>query len=305
MYRRYTIDEIKNKVIETLGSHGEGMSSMELADALHVNRMTITKYLNILSAIGLIKKKKIGSINVWTRESGVDDIEFPLNYIHIQQKFLTALLGYNKREASKILLNIIYSESEILKVLKEIIIPSLNTINEIYNRGRLGKTELIYLKNLLFDLLIVIEIYYKNIEHNKNIHNIFIAGNEDQILYSKILSLVSEVSNCDTIYLGNIGQHIDPFFDIDLQRYITKFWSHKKGTKIIFLCCSDESSLKFLFSTADYIKRKMTEIIKIVLFVNPEILNLTKDLKFDFIASDPTSLIRWLEELIKQIRTKF
>ena len=161
------------------------------------------------------------------------------------------------------------------------------------------------MNNLLFDLLIVIEIYYKNIEHNKNIHNIFIAGNEDQILYSKILSLASEVSNCDTIYLGNIGQHIDPFFDIDLQRYITKFWSHKKGTKIIFLCCSDESSLKFLFSTADYIKRKMTEIIKIVLFVNPEILNLTKDLKFDFIASDLTSLIRWLEELIKQIRTKF
>jgi hypothetical protein len=49
----------------------------------------------------------------------------------------------------------------------------------------------------------------------------------------------------------------------------------------------------------------MTEIIKIVLFVNPEILNLTKDLKFDFIASDLTSLIIWLEELIKQNRMKF
>jgi hypothetical protein len=266
--------------------------------------MTITKYLNILSAIGLIKKKKIGSINIWTRESGVDDVEFPLNYIHMQQKFLTALLGYNKRECSKILLNIIYSDTEILKIFKEIIIPSSNTINELYNRGRLGKTELIYLNSLLFDLLTVIEIHYKPIEYHKNIHNIFIAGNEDQILYSKILSLVSEVSNCDTIYLGNIGQHIDPFFDIDLQRHITKFWLHKKGTKIIFLFCSDESSLKFLFSTADYIKRKMTEIIKIVIFINPEMLNLIKDLKFDFIASDLNLLIIWLEELIKQIRTK-
>ena len=304
LYRRYTIDEIKNKVIETLANQEEGMSSIELADAIHVNRMTITKYLNILSAIGLIKKKKIGSINIWTRESGVDDIEFPLNYIHIQQKFLTALLGYNKRECSKILLNIIYSDTEILKIFKEIMIPSLNTINGLYNRGRLGKTELIYLNSLLFDLLTVIEIHYKPIEYNKNIHNIFIAGNEDQILYSKMLSLVSEVSNCETIYLGNIGQHIDPFFDIDLQRHITKVWLHKKGTKIIFLFCSDESSLKFLFSTADYIKRKMTEIIKIVLFINPEILNLTKDLKFDFIASDLNILIIWLEELIKQIRSK-
>jgi predicted transcriptional regulator len=74
LYRRYTIDEIKNKVVETLRNHEEGMSSIELADAIHVNRMTITKYLNILSAIGLIKRKKIGSINIWTIEPGVEDI---------------------------------------------------------------------------------------------------------------------------------------------------------------------------------------------------------------------------------------
>ena len=48
----------------------------------------------------------------------------------------------------------------------------------------------------------------------------------------------------------------------------------------------------------------MTEIIKIVIFINPEMLNLIKDLKFDFIASDLNLLIIWLEELIKQIRTK-
>jgi len=304
LYRRYTFDEIKNKVVEILRNHEEGMSSIELADAIHVNRMTITKYLNILSAIGLIKRKKIGSINIWTIESGVEDIEFPLDYLHLQQRFITSLVGYNKRELSKILLNIIYSDTEVLKILKEIIIPSSNTIKGLYDRGRLGKTELIYLYNLLYDLVILIEIYHKNTEHNKNIHNIFIAGNQDQILNSKILSVASEVSNCDTIYIGNIEQHIDPFFDIDLQRYITKFWLHKKGTKVIFLCCSEESSLRFLFTAVDYIKRKMTENIKIVLFVNSEILDLAKDLKFDFITSDLNSLIIWLEELIKQIKNR-
>ena len=60
MYRRYTIDEIKHKVIETLKKNDAGMSSAELADAIHVNRMTITKYLNILAVIGLIKRKRIG-----------------------------------------------------------------------------------------------------------------------------------------------------------------------------------------------------------------------------------------------------
>jgi len=302
LYRRYTIDEIKNKVIEILRNHEEGMSSIELADAIHVNRMTITKYLNILSTIGLIKRKKIGSINIWTIESGVEDIEFPLNYLHLQQKFITSLMGYNKRELSKTLLNIIYSDTEVLKILKEIIIPSSNTVKGLYDRGRLGKTELIYLYNLLFDLLILIEIHHKNTEYNKNIHNIFIAGNQDQILNSKIVAVASEISNCDTVYIGNIDQYIDPFFDIDLQRHITKFWQYKKGIKVIFLFCTEEGSLRFLFTAADYIKRKMTENIKIVLFVNSEILNLTKDLKFDFITSDLSSLIIWLEEFVKQTK---
>lgn len=300
MYKRYTIDEIKNKVIETLRNHEEGMSSIELADAIHVNRMTITKYLNILSVIGLIKRKKIGSINIWTIESGVAEIEFPLNYLHLQQKFITSLIEYNKRELSKILLNVIYSDTEVLKILKEIIIPSSNTIKGLYDRGRFSKTELIYLYNILYDLIILIEIYHKKSENNKNIHNIFIAGNQDQILNSKILSVASEVSNCDTTYIGNIEQHIDPFFDIDLQRHITKVWLHKKGTKVIFLCCSEEGSLRFLFTAADYIKRKMTENIKIVLFINSELLDLAKDLNFDFITSDLNSLIIWLEELIRQ-----
>ena len=44
----------------------------------------------------------------------------------------------------------------------------------------------------------------------------------------------------------------------------------------------------------------MTENIKIVLFANSEILDLAKDLKFDFITSDLNSIIIWLEELIKQ-----
>jgi Mn-dependent DtxR family transcriptional regulator len=164
LYRRYTIDEIKNKVIETLKNHEEGMSSIELADAVHVNRMTITKYLNILSAIGLIKRKKIGSINIWTIEAGVANIEFPLNYLHLQQKFITSLVGYNKKELSKVLLNIIYSDTDVLKILKEIIIPSSNTIKGLYDRGRLGKTELIYLYNLLYDLVILVEIYHKSTE---------------------------------------------------------------------------------------------------------------------------------------------
>ncbi|HLN35275.1 MAG TPA: winged helix-turn-helix transcriptional regulator [Nitrososphaeraceae archaeon] len=299
LYRRYTIDEIKHKVIETLKKNDAGMSSVELADAIHVNRMTITKYLNILAVIGLIKRKKIGSVNIWTLEPGVMELELPLNYLQIQQNFITALLGNNKNETGKILLSTIYSDRDIIRIIKEIFIPSFNTLNEIYNRGRLGETELISLNNQLFDLMILLSQHHHRETANYDVYNIFIAGNEDQTHNSKIASIASEIIGFHTIYVGNIEMHIDPFFDIDIQRYITKLWDRKKGLKNIFIFSSEETSLRFLFTTAKFLKNKLTEEIKIILFVKREILSIAKDLNPDYVTSDINSLIAWQENLKK------
>jgi response regulator of citrate/malate metabolism len=49
MYRRYTLEEIKRKIIEVLQSAGgTGLSGVELADRVGINRMTITKYLDVM-----------------------------------------------------------------------------------------------------------------------------------------------------------------------------------------------------------------------------------------------------------------
>ena len=301
MYKRYTVEEIKRKVIETLQNNdGAGMSSIELANAIHINRMTITKYLNVLATIGLIKRKKIGSVNIWTLESGVADLEFPLNYLQIQQNFINTIFENNRKDTSRLLLSIIYSESESIKIIKEVIVPTLNTINELYNRGKLGKTELISLNNRLFDLVILLEMYHNRIRVHSNINNIFIAGNEDKVYTAKIASVASEIMGCDTLYIGNIEQHIDPFFDIDLQRYVTRSWNYKKGIKIIHIHCSDESSLKFLFTTAEYLKRNLTDNIQITLFVNQDLMEQAKSLNPDFITSDITSMITWIEGLSQE-----
>jgi predicted transcriptional regulator len=59
------VEEIKRKIIYNLQMNDTGLSGVELADKTGINRMTITKYLNILSTIGLIRKKKLGSVNMW------------------------------------------------------------------------------------------------------------------------------------------------------------------------------------------------------------------------------------------------
>ncbi|MGA7043487.1 MAG: HTH domain-containing protein, partial [Nitrososphaeraceae archaeon] len=123
MYRRYTLEEVKRKIIYVLQNNATGLSGVELADKTGINRMTITKYLNILSTMGLIKKKKIGSVNVWYLETGVIDFEFPINFLEIQQRFLNAVLIGDENQGRRIITTVINSSADELKILTDVILP--------------------------------------------------------------------------------------------------------------------------------------------------------------------------------------
>src|SRR5919202_3380685 len=117
MYRRYIFDEIKRKIIDVLhNASGTGLSGVELADKIGINRMTMTKYLDVMHAMGLLKMKRIGNVNVWFVEMGVGDIEFPINYIQVQQKLIKAILAGEEDQARRILVNVLNSDVDQVRV---------------------------------------------------------------------------------------------------------------------------------------------------------------------------------------------
>lgn len=59
LYRRYTIDEISRKVYSELSENYSGLSGVELAVRTKINRMTMAKYLDLMLAKGLVRKKKL------------------------------------------------------------------------------------------------------------------------------------------------------------------------------------------------------------------------------------------------------
>ena len=178
MYRRYTLGEVKRKIIYVLQNNATGLSGVELADKTGINRMTITKYLNILSTMGLIKKK-IGSVNVWYLETGVIDFEFPINFLEIQQRFLNAVLIGDENQGRRIITTVINSSADELKILTDVILPTVNTLNELYNRGRLGKTEKISLLNMILELIDLIKFNLQPMEIKPNAYAIVVAGSEE------------------------------------------------------------------------------------------------------------------------------
>lgn len=295
MYRRYTLDEVKRKIINSLQDNATGLSGVELASTTGINRMTLTKYLNILVTMRLIKKKRVGSINVWFVEPGMVEYEFPLNYLEVQQKFMNAIMLGDGNQARNILVSVINSNIELLKILTDIVVPTVNTVNELYNRGRLGKTERIHLLNLILELIDLLKFTIQTGNIRRSASCFFVAASEDRIYHAKIGALALQILGFRTLYIGNVEQHIDPFFDIDFQRYIVKLWDNNKGLLIICIYSSEEGSLRFLYSASGAIKAKLKAEVRIVLFTKPELRNTMESLGADYVVNDLTSLIDWVE----------
>ena len=302
MYRRYTLDEVKRKIINVLQINKTGLSGIELADKTGINRMTITKYLNVLSTIGLIKKKKLGSVNVWFLEAGAIDFEFPVNYLEVQQKFMNSIMLGDENQLRQIILNVINSDIEPIKILTQVILPTLNTLNDLYSRGRLGKTEQISLLNMILELVDLMKFNVQPIEMKSNAFAIIVAGSEDRIYYAKIGAVSLQILGWNSLYIGNVEQHIDPFFDIDFQRYIMQVWNNKKGLMIICIYASEESSLRFLNAATKSIKAKLKGQVSIVLLVTPDLQLVSEAMDSDYRAKDLQSLIEWTESEYKKLK---
>src|ERR671914_2149502 len=295
MYRRYTLDEIKHKIIDVLQSAGgTGLSGVELAERIGINRMTITKYLDVMHAMGLLKKKKIGNVNIWFVQIGVEDIEFPINYIQVQQKLISSILAGDEDHARRILLSVMNSSVDQVRVLADVIVPAINTIGELYSRGRLNKTERVFLLNLMMELIDLIKFNVKPAEQKAHAQVVCVAGSDDRIHIAKSAAVALLARGWDSSYIGDVGDQIDPFFDIDFQRYLLRLWSNKHGLMLVCIFSSGEGSLRFLSSTAKEMKGKIKGDLRITAVTTQQLQPVAEE-STDYVAKDLVALIEWAE----------
>ena len=295
MYRRYTLDEIKRKIIDVLQSAGgTGLSGVEVADKIGINRMTVTKYLDVMYAMGLLKKKKIGNVNIWFAQIGVADIEFPINYIQVQQKLISSILAGDEDHARRILLSVMNSNVDQVRVLADVILPAVNTIGELYSRGRLNKTERVFLLNLMMELIDLIKFNVKPAEQKAHAQVVCVAGSDDRIHIAKSAAVALLARGWDSSYIGDVGEQIDPFFDIDFQRYLLRIWSSKHGLMLVCIFSSGEGSLRFLSSTAKQMKAKIKGELRVGALTTQELHPVAQE-SSDYVAKDLLALVEWAE----------
>ena len=298
MVRGYKVEKIKEKLIDVLRDSKTGLSGIEIAEKLKINRLTITKYLQVFAAEGLVKQKNVGNVNLWFIEEGVESFEFPADFFRVKNKYLQYVLSGASREAHNILRNSLHSSANPTKIITEVVIPSIESVQNSYNTGKIGKSEKNYLDDIILGSIYLITLTERETDLKKNV--IVFSTDSNNSLMAQAASAAFHVEGWKISQLGDMSTAIDVMFDIDLQRFLNKIWTKKQGLMVIVVFSSTESTIKFFSQAVAASKAKFGKALQLVFCTN-----LTKKTKegADFVSEDIEKILQWCQTVYESTRS--
>ena len=223
-------------------------------------------------------------------------IEFPLNTHNLQQKFLDCLIQGNESQATIIISNLLFSTISKERILFDIILPTLNILNDMYNRGKISESEKLLISTTALDLVLMTK-FVSTIDTPKlKAYSIVVSGSEEASYHARIASVILHLIGWHSFYLGNVENKIDPFFDIDIQRLITKKLKNMNGLSAVMIFSFNANTLKFLSNTIKTLRKKVENDLRIAIFTNNDLLQVSQDMDIDYSTTDLKSLIDWAKD---------
>jgi hypothetical protein len=223
-------------------------------------------------------------------------IEFPLNIHNLQQKFLDCLIQGNESQAKNIISNLLFSTISKERILFDIILPTLNIINDMYDRGKINESEKLLIFTTALDLVLMTKFVSTIDTPQLKAYSIIVSGSEEATYQARIASVIFHLMGWHSLYLGNVENKIDPFFDIDIQRLIIKKLKNADGLAAILIFSFNANTLRFLSNTIKTLRSKVGVDLRIAIYTNNDLLQVSQDMDVDYATTELTSLIDWTKE---------
>ena len=263
MGKGYESAEIRQKLIDLLDDSKTGMSGVEISKKLGVNRTTMTKYLKVFAAEGFLRQNNIGNITLWFLESGQEAYSFPDDYFKVAPQYLEKLVKGQETQIYSLIKNCLNSGASVPKLVTEVIIPSIDSIQKLYDDGKIGNTEEKLLQNIISKSL---QIFNQiSIDSNPKNNIIVISADAHSSLLSEAASASLHSDGWKVFHLGDMSSAINVLFDLDLQKLMGKIWKQKSGIMIILVFSNTEEGLHFFAESVNSIKEKLGKRVRLAL----------------------------------------
>ncbi len=263
MGKGYSTEEIREKIISILDDSISGMSGVEISKKVGINRITMSKYLRVFAAEGLLRQNNIGNIILWFLEPGQESFNFPDDYFKVVPQYLDYLVKGTEDQVYSLIRNCMYSGGTVNRLVLEVILPSIDHIKKLFDDGKIGASEQNLLMNTISKSLQIFNQIQVVSDPQKNV--VVIAAESQSKLYSEAASAVYHSNGWKVSHLGDMSSSINVLFDLDLQKLIGKIWKQKSGILVIVVFSQTDEGLRFFADSINSIKEKSGKQIKLAL----------------------------------------
>lgn len=263
MGKGYSTEEIREKLISTLDDNVSGMSGVELSEKIGINRITMAKYLKVFAAEGLLRQKNIGNVTLWFLEPGQESFNFPDDYFKIAPKYIDNLVKGNEDQVFSLIRNCLHSGGTVNRLILEVIFPSIQHVQKLYDDGKIGTSEQNLLRTTISKSLQIFNQIQVTVDPKKNI--VVMSADAQSRLDSEAASAVYHSDGWKVSHLGDMSSAINVLFDLDFQKLIGKIWKQKPGILIISVFSQTGEGLDFFANSINPIKEKSGKHMKLAL----------------------------------------
>lgn len=288
MVRGYSQDQVQQRLIEILSESKTGLSGVEIAGKLGINRATITKYLNIFVTEGIIKQKNIGNANLWFIESGTENLQFPQDYFHVKEKYLEFLTSGLQHRASGLIKNAQHSGADPVKIITEVLIPAIDSVEDLYLKAKIGKSEAKLFYGTISYSIRILSFANRNFEPKKNVT--IISSDVVSTMYCKAASCALGFHGWQVFELGDMSDAIDVMYDLDLQKFLTRVWKQKQGIMVVLVFSTSEEGVKFFSESLSSVKSKFGKNLHVAVHSKTA---KKSDIRAEFISESFDAVLQW------------
>jgi predicted transcriptional regulator len=294
MARGYETVEIKQKLVDLLRNSKTGFSGVEISEKLGINRVTMTKYLNVFAAEGLIRQKNIGNVNLWFIEEGTEQFRFPDDYFKVKNTFLENLVEGSEQQVFRLIRNCNHSNAQTSKIMTDIIIPAVESVQELFRQGKIGKSEEKYLNKIISNSIQILNLTPTETIPEKNA--IVLSTDSKNALHAEAASASFHSEGWQVSSLGDMSDAIDVLLDLDLEKLLGKIWKQKTGIMIIVVFSETQEGLKFFSEAVNSVKGKVGKNLYLVLCTKIK----TPTAKADLVAENLETALQWSQTIFER-----
>ena len=297
MAKGYRVEEIREKLISVLKDSDSGISGIEISKKINVSRITMTKYLKVFAAEGLLRQKNIGNVTLWFLEPGQESFDFPDEYFKITSRYLELLVKGNEEEIYSLIRNCLNSGALINRIIIEVIYPAIDHIRELFDSGKIGSAEQNLLRNIISKSLSIFNQVPVVLDSKKNV--VVIAADPESILISESASASYHSDGWNVSHLGDMSYAIDVLFDLDFQKLVRKIWKKKSGILLVVIFSQTSEGLSFFADSINPNKTKSDKQIKLALC--GKISQKTK-INSDLLSDNIGDVLQWSNTISQNIK---